>query len=286
MSLLISRSPFLSSAARRIANKVLIVLWALALGACSSEELIEQLSPQARFDLAMKYFQEEDYVTAEKEFRVVVLQFQGTALADDAQFYLGECQYMREQYILAAYEYEVLLRTMPTSEYVPRARFRRAMCYYNQSRESYRDQTETKKAIDEFQAFLEYHPTDTLAREAAEKIQELNTKLAKKEFDNGILYMKMEHYKAAIIYFDFVLERFHDTPYAEQAQLKKAEAFLLRKRPTDALAEIDRYLQRYPNGNHRNEAQKLREAILQRLNSSKDDSSVDRLVTPNSAKQF
>lgn len=276
----------MSSAARQILSRILIVSLVLTVGACSSEELIEQLSPQARFDLAMKYFQEGDYVEAEKEFRVVVLQFQGTALADDAQFYLGECQYMREQFILAAYEYEVLLRTMPTSEYVPRARFRRAMCYYNQSRESYRDQTETKKAIDEFQAFLEYHPTDTLAHEAAAKIQELNTKLAKKEFDNGVLYMKMESYRAAIIYFDLVLERFHDTPYAEEAQLKKAEAFLLRKRPSEALAEIDRYLQRYPNGNHRGEAQKLRETILIQLGTQRDSSSVNRLVTPNSVKQF
>lgn len=286
MSPLINRNPLLSSAARQILSRILIVSLVLTVGACSSEELIEQLSPQARFDLAMKYFQEGDYVEAEKEFRVVVLQFQGTALADDAQFYLGECQYMREQFILAAYEYEVLLRTMPTSEYVPRARFRRAMCYYNQSRESYRDQTETKKAIDEFQAFLEYHPTDTLAHEAAAKIQELNTKLAKKEFDNGVLYMKMESYRAAIIYFDLVLERFHDTPYAEEAQLKKAEAFLLRKRPSEALAEIDRYLQRYPNGNHRGEAQKLRETILLQLSTQRDSSSVNRLVTPNSVKQF
>ncbi|HXG39070.1 MAG TPA: outer membrane protein assembly factor BamD [Bacteroidota bacterium] len=286
MSPLINRNPLLSSAARQILSRILIVSLVLTVGACSSEELIEQLSPQARFDLAMKYFQEGDYVEAEKEFRVVVLQFQGTALADDAQFYLGECQYMREQFILAAYEYEVLLRTMPTSEYVPRARFRRAMCYYNQSRESYRDQTETKKAIDEFQAFLEYHPTDTLAHEAAAKIQELNTKLAKKEFDNGVLYMKMESYRAAIIYFDLVLERFHDTPYAEEAQLKKAEAFLLRKRPSEALAEIDRYLQRYPNGNHRGEAQKLRETILTQLSTQRDSSSVNRLVAPNSVKQF
>lgn len=274
------------SAVRHAPNGILIVFLALAIGACSSEELIEQLTPQERFDRAMNYFREGDYVEAEKEFRVVVLQFQGTALADDAQFYLGECQYMREQYILAAYEYEVLLRTMPTSEYVPRARFRRAMCYYNQSRESYRDQTETKKAIDEFQAFLEYHPTDTLAREAAEKIQELNTKLAKKEFDNGVLYMKMQNYKAAIIYFDYVLERFHDTPYAEEAQLRKAEALLLRKRPSEALAEIDRYFQRYPNGNHRDEAQKLRQTILMQLSVPQDRSSVDRMVTPNSIKQF
>jgi outer membrane protein assembly factor BamD len=267
-------------------KNVLFIFAALAVGACSSEELLEQLSPQERFDLAMRYFQEEDYVQAEKEFRVVVLQFQGTALADDAQFYLGECQYMRGQYILAAYEYEVLLRTMPTSEYVPRARFRRAMCYYNQSRESYRDQTETKKAIDEFQAFLEYHPTDPLAHEAEAKIQELNTKLAKKEFDNGLLYMKMENYKAAILYFDLVLERFHDTPYAEHAQLKKAEAFLLRKRPSEALAEIERYFQRYPNGNHRAEAQKLRETILLQVQTQGENSSVNRPLTPNSVKQF
>jgi outer membrane protein assembly factor BamD len=193
---------------------------------------------------------------------------------------------MREQYILAAYEYEVLLRTMPTSEYVARARYRRALCYYHLSPESYRDQQYTRKAIDEFQAFLEYHPTDTLAHDAEVKIQELNTKLAKKEYDNGILYMHLESYKAAIVYFDVVTERFHDTPYAEKAQLKKAEAYFLRKRYPEAKAEIERYFAKYPNGEGLAEAERLRESILLRLTSPQESAPSNRPATPNSVKQF
>ncbi len=234
----------------------------------------------------MQKFQDEDYSEAEKDFRIVTLQFQGTAFADDAQFYLGECQFMREQYVMAAYEYEVLIRTMPTSKLVPRARHRRALCYYNLSPESYRDQDYTKKAIDEFQAFIEYFPTDTLAAGAAEKIRELIEKLAKKEYDNGILYMRMESYKAATYCFDVVLEKYHDTPYAEKALLKKTEALYFRKRYSEAKTAIDRYLEKYPDGESREEAEKLRNDIVTKLAGGEDNTAKDRQTSPNPIKQY
>ncbi|HEY5614536.1 MAG TPA: outer membrane protein assembly factor BamD, partial [Bacteroidota bacterium] len=143
-------SRFVKTAAAGILFSLSIVFFS----ACSSEEILQQLPAEERFALAMGLFHEEDYLEAEKEFRVITLQFPGTALADDAQFYLGESRYFHDEFILAAYEYDILLKTMPTSEYASRARYRKAECYYNLSPESYRDQDYSRKAIDEFQAFL------------------------------------------------------------------------------------------------------------------------------------
>ncbi|MBI4429334.1 MAG: outer membrane protein assembly factor BamD, partial [Ignavibacteriales bacterium] len=194
---------------------VVIVVVAALFNACGSEETTQQISVERRFAVGMKKFQDEDYLDAVEDFKIVTLQFQGSTLADDAQFYMAESRFLREEFVLAAYEYDVLLRTMPTSEFVSRSRFRKAVCYYRLSPESYRDQEYTRKAIDEFQAYLEYHPTDSLATDAEARIAELNRKLAQKEFENGLVYMKMEYFKSATVSFDFVLEKFHDTPYAE-----------------------------------------------------------------------
>jgi outer membrane protein assembly factor BamD len=259
----------------------------LSLNGCgSTEEVIQQIPVEERFALAMGLFDEEDYLEAEKEFRVITLQFPGTSLADDAQYYQGECRYFRDEFILAAYEYDVLLRTMPTSAFASRARFRKAECYYNSSPESFRDQDYTRKAIDEFQAFLEYHPTDSLAPLAAERIQELNTKLAKKEYDNGELYLTMNSYKAAQYYFDLILEKYHDTLYAELAQLKKAQTNFLRKRYSDAKTDIDLFFQRYPESGARAEAEKLRTDISAQLSGNGDGVQGNSSAAPNSVKQF
>jgi outer membrane protein assembly factor BamD len=256
------------------------------MAGCGSDDVLQQLSPQARFDLAMQKFRDEDYLDAEKEFRVVTLQFQGTAFSDDAQYYLGECRYMREEYILSAYEYDILIRSMPLSEYVARARYRKAMCYYNLSPSSYRDQDYTKKAIDELQGFLEYFPSDTLAPAAAQKIQELINKLAQKEFDNAAMYMRMGYFKSAIFYFDVVLEKYHDTQFADQAQLRKSEALFRRKHYAEAKVEIDRFFEKYPKSERLSEAEQLRREILAKLSENTEGNPKVPPLSPSSLKQY
>ena len=79
-----------------------------------------------------------------------------------------------------------------------------------------------------------------LAGDAAAKIQELNTRLAKKDFETAELYMKMEYYKSAAYYYNTVFEKYHDTPYGEQALLGKVRALLARKKYSEALPGIVR----------------------------------------------
>jgi outer membrane protein assembly factor BamD len=242
----------------------------LALSGCGSKDTEKQLSAEERFTLGMKYFNKEDYLEAIEEFKVVALQFQTTKYADAAQFYLAECRFRREEYVLAAFEYDVLLRTMPSSSYASRARFQRATCFFDLSPKSYLDQIYTRKAIDEYQAFLEYFPTDSLVPVAEERISELNTKLAKKVYENGLTYMYMEYYKAATFYFDLVLEKYHDTPYAEPAQLKKAQALVDRKKYAEAKEEIEHFLSKYPASAMKADAEKLRAEIDKRIAERKE----------------
>jgi outer membrane protein assembly factor BamD len=234
-----------------------LIFLALFAAGCGSTEPTEQLSPEKRFNVGMRLFNNGDYLEAIDEFKIVTLQYQGSRVADAAQYYLAECRYHREEFILAAYEYDQLLRTMPTSPYVTRARYRRAMCYYRLSPPSYLDQTYTRKAIDNFQSYIEYSPTDSLVSDAEGKIMELNTKLAKKEYDDGIIYMKMDYYRAAAVYFESVIEKYHDTPYAELAQLKKAEALSQRGKDDDAMNELEIFYKKYPNSQHKREADQL-----------------------------
>lgn len=251
---------------------LVIVLTGIALVAngCAATQELEQLSAEQRYARAVTLFSEKSYLDAYEEFRIVTLQNQGSVFADSAQFRMGECRFLREEYLLAAYEYDVLIRTMPTSKLVPEARFRRAMSYYQQSPEYYHDQTSTRQAIDEFQSFIEYHPTDSLVTDAEAKIGELNAKLARKEFENGVTYMYMEYYRSAATTFDHVLEKYHDSPFAEQAQLRKAEAMLKRNKLPEAKTEIEKFLTKYPNSKFKPDAESLQKDILSRSTGKPD----------------
>ncbi len=254
----------------KIAAVSFIFVLAAFVSGCGSSEPTEQLSAEKRFTVGMQLFNNGDYLDAIEEFRIVTLQFQGSTVADAAQYYLAECRLMREEYILAAYEYDQLVRTMPSSPYVSKARYKRAMCYYRLSPPSFLDQTYTRKAIDEFQSYIEYNPTDSLVHDAEAKIMEMNTKLAEKDYNDGIIYMRMDFYRAASVYFEDVIERYHDTPYAELAQLKKAEALSERKKHADAMSELEIFYKKYPNSQHKNEADELLLKIKQRIAESKE----------------
>ena len=255
----------MSIRSRGYAGVCAVLVTGLLFASCSQDEVAVPRSAGVIFESAKAKFDAEDYREAYDEFRILTLQYPGDDLADDAQFLMAECKYRREEYLLAAFEYETLLRTSPTSEFVPNARFMRAMCYYESSRSSYLDQENTRKAIDEFQAFIEYHPTDARTPEAEQRIQDMNAKLAKKEYENGIIYMKMEYYRAAGIYFDLILEKYHDTGYAEPALFKKAEALYYRKRYREALEILNRFQERYPESGLREDVRVLRGEIEKTL---------------------
>jgi outer membrane protein assembly factor BamD len=242
-----------------------IVLWGLLLlllvAGCSRRQVTLQLSAEERYQRGMRLFEEGNYGRAIDEFRVVTMQFGGTEFADDAQFYLADSYFNRYEYILSASEYQMLVNTMTGSPWVPMAQYKLALSYYNLSPEFYLDQDYTLKAIDELQTFIDFFPTHELVPDSEAKIRELTEKLARKEFENARLYMKLAYYRAATRYFDIVMERFHDTPYAEQAHIGKVEALMERERYEEADEVVRQFLLQYPNSSHRARAETLQRRI-------------------------
>jgi outer membrane protein assembly factor BamD len=271
----------------KIAAASILFLVVAFVSGCGSSEPTEQLSAEKRFAVGMRLFNNGDYLDAIEEFRIITLQFQGSGVADGAQYYLAECRYMREEFILAAYEYDQLVRTMPSSPYVSKARYKRALCYYRLSPPSYLDQMYTRKAIDEFQSFIEYTPTDSLVHEAEARIMEMNSKLAEKDYNDGVIYMRMGYYRAAVVYFEDVIEKYHDTPYAELAQLRKAESLSERKKQADAMSELEVFYKKYPNSQNKGDADELLMKIKQRISDEKvqkKDNPVKQVEAANKAE--
>jgi len=246
-------------------NVLLMIVAAIALACgaagCSSSKEVESLPVEIRYAQAMAKFEKEDYLEAAEDFKLVTVQYPGSSVADSAQFHIAQCRYRRDEFILAASECDLLVKTMPSSGLVPKARYMKAIAEYELSPKSSLDQKYTRLAIDDFQTFIEYFPTDSLAKDAAAKINELNDKLAKKEMDNANLYYRLEYYKAAIAYFDIVLDRYHDSQYADDALFGKARACRQRHDDAAALEAINLFYQKYPSSNLRADVDALKAEI-------------------------
>lgn len=247
----------------------LFILSGLILYGCSSSLDTVNLSAEEKLSYAKNLYDEEDYEVALNEFQAIVLQYPGNAVVDDAQYYLGMARFQRGEYVLGAYEFSRLVKNMPASEFVPDAQFMLAECYYQLSPHFSLDQKYTSKAIEEFQAFIDFFPSSEKVPEAERKIDELNEKLAHKEFENARIYEKLDYYKAALDYYTNVIETYHDTKYAPMALYNKIKLLIARERNSEALSEISKFIKRYPDSSNLDDVQELKASLENKLSASR-----------------
>ncbi|MGE5682369.1 MAG: outer membrane protein assembly factor BamD [Bacillota bacterium] len=244
-----------------IKHLVILFVVALALAGCATTVNTTNMNADEHLTYAMKLFNEQDYLASISEFQTILMQYPGSAVVDQAQFYLAESHFKKQEYILAAYEYSKLIKDIPASKLVPQAQFMLAESYYQLSPDYQLDQRYTKKSIEEFQAFIDFFPTDQRVTEAEKKINELNTKLAEKEFNAGRIYEVMENYNAAVYYYTLVEETYHDTKYAPVAMYNKIKILIAKKDNVNALHEISSFLQKYPGDTNIAEVKKIQESL-------------------------
>ncbi len=242
----------------RMMARILFVLTAsLMLWGCAGTVDTANLGAEDRFKYAMELFNDETWDQAINEFQAITLQFPGNEVVDDAQYYLGLCRVNRKEYLLAANEFSQLIRNYTTSKLVPDAQYQLAECYYELSPAFSLDQRYTKKAIEEFQAFVDLFPADEKVPDVEKKIRELNEKLAQKEFNSAVIYERLEFYTASLNYYGSVMELYHDTPYASKASYNKIKILIQKSRIPEAETEIANFLAKYPESENYKEISEL-----------------------------
>ena len=81
-----------------------VIAFLIIQSACSSSIETINLGPAERLSVSKKYYENEDYLEAIKEFEAILLQYPASDVSDDAVYYLGMSRFERGEYILGAYE--------------------------------------------------------------------------------------------------------------------------------------------------------------------------------------
>jgi len=246
-----------------IFSSLIYIILSVFIYSCSSSEGsdIKTDDPEQAFRIAKRKFDNKDYLEAIDDFSFIKIKFPGTSVSDKAQFYLADSYYHREEYILAAYEYESMLKNYPLSRLLPETRYKLGLCYYNLSPKYSLDQEFTRYAIEELELYIELYPEDKHVRDAEKKLNELKDKLAYKNYRTGILYMKMDDYKAAALYFKSVYEEYVDSDWADDAMIGEADALINAKKNDEAKKVLDRFYKLFPKSTLKSKADNLMRSI-------------------------
>jgi outer membrane protein assembly factor BamD len=246
-----------------IFSSLLFLILSAFIYSCSSSEGsdIKTDDPEKAFRIAKSKFDDKDYLDAINDFSFIKIKFPGSSVSDRAQFYLAESYFHRDEFILAAYEYENMLKNYPLSSLMPDTRYKLGLCYYNLSPKYSLDQEFTRYAIEELQLYIELYPEDKNIADAEIKLKDLKDKLAYRSYRTGVLYTKMQDYKAAAIYFKSVYDEYVDSDWADDAMVAEAEALINAKKYDEAKKVLDRFYKLFPKSNLKSKADGLRRSI-------------------------
>lgn len=194
------------------------VISIIGISSCSNyQKVLKSTDINTKLDAALMYYEKRDYYKALPLLEELVTLLKGTKKGEKIYYYYAYSHYGLGEYDLASFHFDNYVRTFPNGENVEECQFMNSYCYYVNSPGPSLDQTNTYKAINEFQLFINRYPKSSKVEECNKIIDILRTKLETKNFDNAKLYYKMEDYRAAIVSFKNLLKDFPDTQYREES---------------------------------------------------------------------
>lgn len=188
----------------------------LFVAGCARQVLVP-LDAEDEFARGMTWYDQHSYPAAIQSFEWVIFYHAASQFVDDAQFHLALCYYEQRDYDQAVVEFEYLIRNLPNTPFLERAYLYRAKAYYAKAPGYDRDQSQTREAINLLDEFINSFPNSEHLDEARTMILEARTRLARKECENGKLYLKLKEPASAAIYFRYVIENYPETSVVPDA---------------------------------------------------------------------
>lgn len=256
---------------------VCLLMGMLSFGGCGEyQKILKSKDPDEKYQKALTYFNDKQYVKAQTLLDEVTSYYKGTDRSQDVLIYLSRCYMGQKDYISASEYYQAYIRTYPKGRYIIEARFQVGHSYYLDAPDARLDQTDTKKAIDFFTQFVELYPESQYANQAYQEMNELYDKLAYKEYLNAKLYFNLgtylgNNYLSAEIVAKNALKQYPTNIYQEelnwlilQAKYQQMINSVDSKKEDRARETDDEYysfVTMYPESKHMAAAEKIKKEI-------------------------
>lgn len=267
----------------RLSPIVAVLTALLVLSACSGNQRLRYSSAQEAYEKGMSEYRSEDYQTAVRFFRGVFQYGRGNEYAEDAQFKIAEAYEKQSRYQLAAAEYQRFAKLYRSSQRVPIAEFRRAKMFYLASPMYQLDQSDSRKAVELYQLFIERYPQHELVATAQDDIAELRDKLAHKKYEAAELYQRRKMYEAAAKTHESLFDKYPETDWADDALFGAVRSYVdyadnsIRNKQAEryqkAVDNYQRLTQLFPESPRTKQAQSLFDrarSALDRLREEKE----------------
>ncbi|MBP5548241.1 MAG: outer membrane protein assembly factor BamD [Bacteroidales bacterium] len=261
---------------KRLITIAFILISISILSSCKGyEKMLKSNDYDAKFEAAMKYYNEERYSRARQLFENLTLYYRGNEHAEDIAWYYGQSLMKSQYYYTAAYQFKTFCKRYPYSKHAEEGAFLSAYCKYMDSPSYTLDQTSTKEAIAELEAFSERYPQSTHIPEANAYLDELRNKLMQKDYEIAYSYYNTESYRAAVVALGTFLNNYPDSPHREDAMFYIIKAGYeyainsredkMKERLQQVVGNFDKFSATFNNSKYMTECQNIYNACKAKL---------------------
>ncbi|WGK64894.1 outer membrane protein assembly factor BamD [Croceiramulus getboli] len=255
-----------------------IACFALSLTSCSPyQEVLKSDDIGEKYTFADSLYQQGKYKKALRLWEQIVPSYRGRPQAERVMYMYADTYYQLSDYLLSSYQFDRFEKSYPQSTKAEEASFKAGMSFYYNSPRYTLDQEETEKGIARLQEFINRYQESEYLDEANAAVAELQTKLEKKAYEIAKQYHKVEIISppVAIKALDNFISEYPGSPYREGAFYYKLEAayeyainsfaYLVEERLIEAKEIYTTMMRYYPNGEYREQADKILAEINSRL---------------------
>ncbi len=147
-----------------------------------------------RYEAAKQYFYDGRYTRCSTLLYDLLAATKGTERGQEALYMLAMANYKAKNYDVASEYFKKYYESYPRGYYCQEARLYTGLSLYKNTPEPILDQTDTYKAITEFNNFIEAMPDSRYRQTAQDYIFKLQDKLIEKEYASAKLYFDLGAY--------------------------------------------------------------------------------------------
>ncbi len=220
------------------------------------------------FDRGTEALDKKRWLVSREYFRQLVDSYPQSPFRADAKLgvgdtYLGEGT--AESFVLGINEFREFLNYYPTHPRADYAQYKLGMAHYYQMRAPERDQTETRDAIRELQAFVEHYPSSALLPDGRQHLREARDRLSTAEYRVGYFYYRVKWYPGAIERLDALKKSDPEYTNRDAVYYYLAESYVKVGKPAEALPLFDRLVKEFDQSEYLEPAKKRIEELKSSL---------------------
>lgn len=185
----------------------------LSLSACGNyEKVLKSNDINYKLTKANEYFDKKDYQHANELYQGLLPVVKGTKNFEPMYYKYAYSYYNMKDYLSASYHFKNFVDFFPTSKDADECEFMHAVSLFKMSPKYTLEQTNTIKAMEAMQNYINTHPNSKRQAEANTYIDEGRKKLEDKDATAAKLYYNISQYKASTIAFQNVIHNYPESP--------------------------------------------------------------------------